>query len=71
MTNKPENPPAFPRDDTTWGMYGERGMTLRDYFAGQALAGLSSVTSNRAIAPDAIARIAYADADAMLKERSK
>jgi hypothetical protein len=34
VSDKPENPPAFPRtDDAWWG--GEQGMTLRDYFAGQ------------------------------------
>lgn len=48
--SKPENPPAFPR--TGFGMYGQTdsnefadthpqaGMTLRDWFAGQALAGM-------------------------------
>lgn len=30
----PENPPAFPRDER---YLGHNGMTLRDWFAGQAL----------------------------------
>ena len=37
MTDKPENPQAFPHGNPTHG--GDIGMTLRDYFAGQALAG--------------------------------
>lgn len=38
-----ENPKAFPNTgNPTWGMGPEYGMTLRDYFAGQALVGLLS-----------------------------
>lgn len=44
---KPENPPAFPalerpingEQPEQWTYNGFPGMTLRDYFAGQALAG--------------------------------
>jgi hypothetical protein len=32
-----DNPPAFPRDHR---YFGHNGMTLRDWFAGQALAGI-------------------------------
>ncbi len=48
---------------------GERGMSLRDYFAGQALA----ETAHPATTGDAerAAKQAYAIADAMLKEREK
>lgn len=46
-------------------------MTLRDYFAGQSLAGLSGLAWKEGIAPEDLASMAYADADAMLKERSK
>lgn len=67
--DKPFNEYAFPFGDHVHG--GHPGMDLRDYFAGQALAGLCSVVwMGRAKAED-IARMAYADADAMLKERSK
>jgi hypothetical protein len=41
------------------------GMTLRDYFAGQALAGMK----NRAGTEEVHAEIAYKTADAMLKAR--
>ena len=39
--SKPENPSAFPRTGEGFGnpMYDAPGMTLRDWFAGQALAG--------------------------------
>jgi hypothetical protein len=46
-----------------------RGMSLRDYFAGQAMAGLAG---NPYIHSDVvIARAAYQIADDMLAERSK
>jgi hypothetical protein len=60
--------PAFPFDG-----YGERvsGMTLRDWFAGQALAGVtSSVNDEISVGQvEGIAEIAYALADAMLAAR--
>ena len=44
------------------------GMTLRDYFAGQALIGVSeSGTQDE----DMVARLSYRYADAMLAEREK
>ena len=49
--------------------YGQRGMTLRDYFAGQALAG--SLANTDAPTPEIEARWAYEIADAMLAERAK
>jgi hypothetical protein len=46
----------------------ENGMTLRDYFAGQALAGI--LANNSAYSdPETHARLAYSHADAMLKVR--
>ena len=54
---------------------GYNGMTLRDYFAGQALVGIMSTTT---IMPEALERLlssvpklSYALADAMLAEREK
>jgi hypothetical protein len=42
-----------------------KGMSLRDYFAGQAIAGALSMS------PDNLARWAYQCADALLNERDK
>lgn len=58
---------------------GGEGMTLRDYFAGQALVGLSTVDLNALNALNikvemsaaVIAGTCYMLADAMLKERNK
>lgn len=46
------------------------GMSLRDYFAGQALAGCASIESGWE-SLDAVAEAAYALADAMMRERAK
>ncbi len=64
---KPENPPAFP---THPGWSGAPGMTLRDWFAGQALAGMMACPT---ISGDylLLAEHSYAAADAMLAERAK
>ena len=57
--------PAFPSD-----RFGELGMSLRDYFAGQALAGqLAEPDSGKE--PEYIANWCYRYADAMLAERQK
>jgi len=50
------------------------GMSLRDYFAGQALAGITSADqkpSGCLPADEVIAKAAYILADAMLAEREK
>jgi len=56
--------PAFPRH----AYDGHDGMTLRDWFASQALAGMLADTNVKAGA-DKIAWCAYALADAMLRAR--
>lgn len=48
----------------------EPGLTVRDYFAVQAMNGVISGTEID-LAPEHIAKVAYVVADAMLKERSK
>jgi hypothetical protein len=68
--------PAFPGDATPSGEFAA-GMTLRDYFAEQALAGLLANTiyydRNESVGfvPDAMAQDAYEIADAILRERAQ
>jgi hypothetical protein len=80
------NPPAFPRPasvDTSSGtlpdgdsvIRQQDGMSLRDYFAGQALAGwfaqfADPETGNPSTFCDSAAKCCYAHADAMLAARS-
>ncbi len=60
--------PAYPTNETenysAWD-----GMTLRDYFAGQALAGLTTHDLDDEPRMDALAPAAYEIADAMLAAR--
>ena len=79
-----DNPQAFPHGNPTDG--GDIGMTLRDYFAGQALAGIcgngqllkqmpATLAASKQFGPDLIeaayCNMAYKFADAMLAGRSK
>ena len=57
------NPSAFPSAG-----YGASGMTLRDYFAGQALAGMLGNPNSRGASVE-YASAAYRYADVMLAER--
>ena len=57
-----KNPSAFPVPDGA-----SYGMDLRDYFAAKAMQALISFYDK----PENIAKYAYIQADAMLKERSK
>jgi len=65
--------PAFPvleLDQVTGHIHAQHmGMTLRDYFAGQALAGMMSVPSGDD--PIATAVYAYRIADALLAARGR
>jgi hypothetical protein len=79
MTTKDDGGPAFPHGTPILladGTYrdGRVGMTLRDWFAGQALSGFVAHPSIKLDEEDVgveLARAAYAFADAMLAERSK
>lgn len=64
---KRDGGPAFPLADGTRD--DEGGMTLRDYFAGQAIAGLCCRDATRMT--DTLAQEAFEVADAMLAERNK
>ena len=73
MSEKTDNLPEFPVVGTSRH---HDGMTLRDYFAGQALAGgLALVRTGQlpasVSASEVIAKAAYEIADAMLQERAK
>jgi len=74
MPKQDDGGPAFP---ITWDEVNEsgnrypvvfNGMTLRDYFAAQALIGLHA-SHNATSDPDVAARRAYGMADAMLAAR--
>ena len=73
MTEKPENPPAFPSTETFLdGTHytNHPGMTLRDYFAAQALAGIMAAIPSTIRYEEAdVAKDCYALADAMLARR--
>lgn len=65
------NPPAFP-PNAGWRDNDPNcnGMTLLDYFAGQALAGLMTKYPDT-LTPDELADYAYDIAQAMLPERAR
>ena len=65
MTKPDDGGPAFPVPYLC-SVY---GMTLRDWFAGQALAGMSS--KSLTASNEEIAQAAYWRADAMLAQRNK
>lgn len=63
--------PAFPVSIPGSGDNGAWGMSLRDWFAGQALAGLCNADTESVCETVGIAaQVAYAIADAMLERRS-
>jgi hypothetical protein len=76
-----KNIPAFPTQElnSNYGTHPmQDGMTLRDYFAGQALSGIlllgrGVVTdgSFRFLTPEEAAEISYTNADAMMEAREK
>ncbi len=66
--SKPDNPQAFPC--AAGGIWIE-GMTLLDYFAGQALEGLLAGGNETNWKDTGRVRYAYGVAEAMLAERQK
>ena len=70
-SNNPFPEPAFPLSYITEAgmVYAHDGMALRDWFAGQALAGLVERTPIEKLNALLLSKNAYKIADAMLKER--
>ncbi len=67
MTDK--SPPAFPIPIGGGKHY--QGMSLRDYYAGQVLAGLSAHKDSDELTIMNAVRLCYKMADAMIAERNK
>ena len=63
--------PAFPRISSPESHGGVWGMSLRDYFAGEALRYMASTHGSLDIVWEEGAKQAYRAADAMLAERKK
>ena len=70
MSTKPDGGPAYPVAFTTTPL---QGMSLRDYFAANAVAGIFASTEyfNGEWGHSMLAQQAYELADAMLAERAK
>jgi hypothetical protein len=72
MTDKPENPPAFPINGGVWDE-DQYGMTLRDYMATKAMGAFISTMNNVVLEgipkADHVSKWAYAQAGAMLEAR--
>lgn len=64
--------PAFPwREEDGAGEYRQHeGMSLRDWFAGQALNGFTSDSTNKDVLARLSARMCYRMADAMIAARA-
>ena len=78
--SKPDGGPAFQLqeqmqsavgDVTAWLSQGQPGMSLRDYFAGQAVTGIILHPHATDGSPLECARVAYLIADAMIEARAK
>jgi hypothetical protein len=69
---KNDGGPAFPRETSHFGTSpSQNGMSLRDYFAGQALAGIMARPIVGATSWKEIAATAYGVADTMVGMRVK
>jgi predicted nucleotidyltransferase len=66
MSARPNGGPAFPVPETD-----NKGMTLRDHFAGLAMQGLLGTLDLNDSDPKDISQLAYILADCMINERNK
>lgn len=73
MSAPKDGGPAFPVADSHHAngqvQYGHNGMTLRDWFAGQHINGVSGSEWAGEMHPEYLAELSYVVADAMLAER--
>ena len=65
------NPPAFPQHEQFTKGAWENGMTLRDYFAAEALPGLIALYGQYPDYERIVSTEAYGIADAMLEKREE
>ena len=70
MSKIDDGGPAFPTEQSVFPQ-GMQGMSLRKWFAGQALAGLVGHSEHRLMSAHALAQRAYQLADAMIAEGNK
>ena len=84
MSAKDDGGPAFPnmgeifidgpqgrQPQSAWGMDGNKGMSLRDWFAGMALSGIMNLKANQRSLAEHDATYCYEIADAMLAARKE
>lgn len=64
---KNDGGPAFPRPHSPIGHAAQKGMSLRQYYVGQALAGLCSMEQLIGYKPRIVAELAVERADAAIK----
>ena len=76
MSNTNTGGSAFPNEGGPGNLWNDKGMTLRDYFAAKAMAGMladpdtaRTVQKARRKMDEAVAELAYMYADAMIKAR--
>ena len=71
MSGQDDGGHAFPIVAPVEFQFAEPGMSLRDWFAGQALNGLCAAPDIKDPRPEQMARYAYNYADEMIAEREK
>jgi len=68
MTKPNDGGPAFPSPETEFS-HAHYGMTLRDWFAGQVLAGIIPAPGDTTFSAQEVANLAYTTANAMIAAR--
>jgi hypothetical protein len=71
MSTEHNGGPAFPLSTSSGSNESVNGMSLLDYFAGQALAGLLSDATISGVTPDGYAESSYDYVESMIAESNK